>query len=161
CALIDDGTVKCWGDNRSLQLGAASFGASSSTPVAVAGVVNAVGVAAGATHTCAVLATGGVTCWGSNTSGELGAQGGNGTASSSGPLSVAVSGAVQVSCGNGFSCALQMPGGRALCWGNNGHGQLGRTTSNQYNNAPLDNPTLQSFVTLDAGDSHVCAIRPG
>jgi alpha-tubulin suppressor-like RCC1 family protein len=42
------------------------------TPVPVAGVSGAVGVAAGVGHACAVLSTGGVLCWGSGYGGDLG-----------------------------------------------------------------------------------------
>jgi len=35
CALLADHTVRCWGDNSALQLGAADAGASSYTPVTV------------------------------------------------------------------------------------------------------------------------------
>jgi alpha-tubulin suppressor-like RCC1 family protein len=95
CALLDDGTVACWGFNTYGQMGFAPDGGAgvSSTPVIVAGVSGATQLAmgAGSEHVCARLATGGVKCWGANTSGQLGASSGDagpGLASSPTPLDV-------------------------------------------------------------------------
>ena len=70
CALLQDGTVQCWGDNDSGQIG--NTLAYSSVPMTVAGISNAVGVSAGAYHTCALLADGTARCWGRNSNGQLG-----------------------------------------------------------------------------------------
>jgi hypothetical protein len=71
CAVLSDGTVKCWGSNSSGQLGDGSL-ASSTSGVAVQNVTGAVQVSAGGSHSCAVLSDGTVKCWGSNSSGQLG-----------------------------------------------------------------------------------------
>ncbi len=76
CALIDDGSVKCWGANDRGQLGDGTLTAHAS-PVAVGGLVGAIALDAGVYHTCALTATGGGKCWGWNQDGQLG----NGTAS--------------------------------------------------------------------------------
>ena len=72
-------------------------------------------VAAGNTHSCAVLSVGSVVCWGSNAYSQLG----NGTRfDSSVPVAVSVvSGATRVVAGSGYSCALTS-GGSVYCWGN-------------------------------------------
>jgi alpha-tubulin suppressor-like RCC1 family protein len=76
CALLSDGTARCWGLNTSGQLGNGEVASAppygSLTPVAVAGLTNAVGLAAGGSSTCALLADGTARCWGSNSSGQLG-----------------------------------------------------------------------------------------
>ena len=57
CALLSDGTVRCWGLNTSSQLGN-SVGAVSLTPVAVSGLSNVVMISAGGRQSCAVLVDG-------------------------------------------------------------------------------------------------------
>jgi hypothetical protein len=72
CSLLSDGSVKCWGLNNYGELGDGTNGNSSSVPVLVSGISNAIGIAAGAAHTCAVLSDGSVKCWGLNNYGQLG-----------------------------------------------------------------------------------------
>src|SRR5207245_11374856 len=71
CALLADGTVRCWGENSEGQLG---DGSTFSKPngIWVTGITGAVAISAGWEHTCAVLADGTVRCWGANASGQLG-----------------------------------------------------------------------------------------
>jgi len=83
CVVLSGGTIQCWGYNQDGQLGngttnaVAPFGIP--TPVTVSGITNAIAVAGGATHTCALLSGGTVQCWGANGDGELG----NGTTTDS------------------------------------------------------------------------------
>lgn len=86
CALLGNGTVKCWGANGGGQLGNGTT-SNSPSPVTVQGLSNGVEVRAGAYHTCARLADGTIKCWGSNTFGQLG----DGTTNDS-PVPVTVSG---------------------------------------------------------------------
>jgi hypothetical protein len=71
CALLDDGSVTCWGRNDYGQLGNGST-INSAVPVAVFGITSATAIAVGGLHTCALLDDGSVTCWGRNDYGQLG-----------------------------------------------------------------------------------------
>ncbi len=72
CALTVGGGVKCWGDDGYGQLGDGGNTSNTQT-VGVMGLSTGVlSIAAGGFHSCAVMATGGVKCWGDNQIGELG-----------------------------------------------------------------------------------------
>jgi alpha-tubulin suppressor-like RCC1 family protein len=83
CALLNDGHVKCWGDNRAHQLGSWLGGPAygdhpgevgdALPEVALGGGRTARAVAAGRRHACAILDNGDVRCWGDNVHGQLGA----------------------------------------------------------------------------------------
>src|SRR5262245_32278448 len=71
CALLSDGTARCWGYNFYGQLGDDSR-VRRLQPVTVSGLSNAATLAAGQDHTCALLSDGTGRCWGRNDSGQLG-----------------------------------------------------------------------------------------
>jgi alpha-tubulin suppressor-like RCC1 family protein len=129
CALLSDGTAKCWGYNYYGQLGDGKSNPIenySAIPVTVTGLSNAVAIAAGGSHTCALLRDGTAKCWGDNSKGELG----DGTTTdSSTPVTVSgLSNAVAISAGMWYTCAL-LRDGTAKCWGYNYYGQLGDGTT--------------------------------
>lgn len=114
CAVIDDGTIRCWGDNRARQLGAGSTDDESVTPLAVVGIDDAVEVEVGYELACARHEGGTVSCWGNNTNGRLG----DGTEDDR-ETPVAVSGltdVVDVEVGLYITCALK-DDGTEWCWG--------------------------------------------
>ena len=89
-------------------------------------------VAAGANHSCALLQTGAVECWGFNVLGELG----NGTtATSLVPVPVkGVTNATAIRAGGENTCAL-LADSTVVCWGYNVDGQLGDGTP-AFSNVP-------------------------
>lgn len=71
CALKDDGSVWCWGDNTWGQLGPTEL-PSSTEPVQVTGIGQARYITSGGAHVCILDVNGDVYCWGDNVVGELG-----------------------------------------------------------------------------------------
>lgn len=121
CALLSDGTIKCWGGNNYGQLGNGTT-IGSHTPVSVNGISNATAVVAGQLNTCALLSGGTVKCWGYNNHGQLG----DGTTASS-PAPVTVSGifnAIVIASADFSTCAI-LADNTIKCWGYNELGQLG------------------------------------
>src|SRR5581483_10631217 len=101
-----------------------------SPPVLVTGISNATAIATGSLHTCVVLATGHVSCWGANESGELGSTTNAANPFGDNPTPTEVAGitnATGLAGGEGHTCAL-LTTGHIDCWGYNGLGELGNPT---------------------------------
>ena len=157
CALLNAGTMKCWGDNGSGQLGN-SAGRNNGNPVDVVGISGAIlAMGLGGSHTCAALLAGGVRCWGNNRFGQLGNESGNKIA---GVVNGFSSGAAAVAAGDGYTCALTAAGG-VRCWGSNQFGQLG-DGSTIDRAVPADVLGLTSGMRLIAsGRLQTCAATQG
>ncbi|MBI2378319.1 MAG: hypothetical protein HYV07_30245 [Deltaproteobacteria bacterium] len=173
CA-IEDGAVRCWGLGAQGELGdgvanherCGSFECSR-TPVLVSGISNAREIeVSDYGHSCALLESGEVVCWGSNADSQLGdgrdqheaCEWANGTECSRTPVKVSgLSDAIELSVGGFHSCARRARGG-VVCWGHNVFGQLGDGTR-QDRNLPVEVPGLSDAVEVEAGYSHTCARR--
>jgi len=155
CALLaSTGSVECWGDNSSGELGNGSQSVSL-IPVPVSGLMGATAISAGWYAACAVMSAGTIECWGDNDYGELG----NGTTTFS-PVPVIVrgvtSGASSVSIGQESACAVI--NGGAQCWGSNNLG----TGLNETVLTPHQVLGLTSGVTqIAVGPLSACAIVDG
>ena len=160
CALLTDGTVKCWGSNNtSNQLGDGTS-TNRATPVSVVNLSGAVDVGAGGSHACAVLASGGVRCWGENDNGRLGDgnTGGNINRSSS-VVVTGLSDAIAVDSGGAQSCALRANGALS-CWGANNLGQLGIGTTVD-NAVPVAVLASGASALSSSFDGSVCGVVGG
>ena len=155
CALIKDGSVRCWGFNSRGQLGIGLGETSSRTAVAVDDVASAVGVAVADSHACAALADGSVKCWGALPTRLL----------TKPPPSLAmvadeVTEARAVAAGREHTCALQTDGA-VQCWGNTALVSLG---DGSLPDDPLPWSRVASVTDLSdataiaANDSTSCAL---
>ncbi|PKN44154.1 MAG: hypothetical protein CVU59_12395, partial [Deltaproteobacteria bacterium HGW-Deltaproteobacteria-17] len=116
CALISDGTVRCWGFNSFGQLGDGTT-TNRLTPVQVTGLSNIKEVAVGNDHSCAISNNNGIVyCWGANNMGQLG----DGTTiSRTSPTQITgLINASAIALGMQLSCAL-ISTGTVRCWGAN------------------------------------------
>ena len=113
CARTRDGRVYCWGLNEQLQLSASSGNYTWTPNLSLVEELNdAIDIAAGDDHSCAVRADGRVFCWGDNRRGQLGVPPDDQRFSAY----VQDFSAVRVFAGGDRSCALSAQG-EALCWG--------------------------------------------
>jgi alpha-tubulin suppressor-like RCC1 family protein len=134
CALGLNGEAYCWGRNIFGELGDNST-TNSSAPLPVATTLTFSSIKAGGTFSCGLTLSGAAHCWGGFSDGELG----NGFfGSSSVPVAVVAPAGGNVltfssiSAGFAHSCGLTSRG-TAYCWGRNGTGQLGDSSTSNKN----------------------------
>jgi alpha-tubulin suppressor-like RCC1 family protein len=165
CALLEEGTVWCWGKNSLGQLGDGTT-TFRETPVTVlnangvGALTDVIEVSTGEVHTCAIRSDGTVWCWGSGD--QLGA----GTHLDSalpvqvlGPGGVGqLSSARQVTAGGDLTCA-RLQDGTLWCWGGwVGDGtMITRLTPTQVL-GPGGSGLLTDVVDASAGLHHACAV---
>ena len=111
-------------------------------------------ISVGATHSCAVLSDGTISCVGTNSSGELG----DGTqVTPTGPVTVSgITNAVAVSSGDRHTCAI-VGTGTVKCWGYNFRGQLGNA-STILSTTPVTVSGITTAVSISAGIASSCAV---
>lgn len=158
CAVVN-GEARCFGNNQDGQLGNGST-SNALTPTAVKGVggsgtlTGVLSVSAGGSHTCALLNTGKVVCWGFNPYGQLG----NGaTTQSTVPVEVlgpngngVLSNVTEISTGHSFTCA-RTNGSSVYCWGQLPFGSVGGAHPE-----PEQLPATTNVLEISAGGEHLC-----
>ena len=176
CARSDlDGSLRCWGQQTSFQLGVAGLVQNIGDDETVAATIPVVlgpetveDIALGQRHSCVLLGTGAVRCWGIGTDGALGY--GN-TATIGDDEDPATTGnvplganAVQISAGWFHTCVItDVPDIR--CWGRGAAGRLGygSTVSVGVSQTPasvggINLLTTATPVDITAGLAHTCAL---
>ncbi|MEM9452799.1 MAG: hypothetical protein AAGF11_01385 [Myxococcota bacterium] len=165
CALVEGGSVRCWGRGAQGQLG---YGGTHDVgddefPV-VAGTVALGGAAeqivAGGWHTCARLVGGDVRCWGRGANGQLGYGSTKSVGDDERPVAwapVSLGGpAVSLAAGAEHTCAV-LHGGAVRCWGGGERGQLGYGNTH----AVGDDETPAAVAAVHLAGAHAIAVFAG
>ncbi|MET0791393.1 MAG: hypothetical protein ABW061_07715 [Polyangiaceae bacterium] len=183
CALLSNGSVKCWGANSFGQLGIDRSSHAGDEPGDMGSAVSALSLGTGRTvasvapgyyHSCALLDTGDVKCWGANFTGSLG-QGD--TMRRDGRPSYMGNHLPKVDLGSGRTATVLVTGadhscvilddGSVKCWGDNSKGELGLGDTNdrgdvagEMGNAlgAVDLGRGRSARALSLGYRHSCAL---
>lgn len=184
CVVLDDGNVKCWGQDELGKLGQGNSGSLGDAPgemgdylaaVALGTYETAVTVEATYQHTCALLESGFVKCWGYENAGRLGMEGNDATGDDlsemNDNLPVVDLGynRYSASIGLGYlhSCAVLGDNGGLKCWGYGQGGRLGLgdnesrgvDASQMGDNLPEIALGHDAAVRVIApGDEHTCAL---
>jgi cysteine-rich repeat protein len=171
CALLDDGSVKCWGRNHLGQLGQSDGANRGNGPgqmgAALAPIVlgqPAVAIDTGQNFTAAMLADGSLKVWGENNNGQAG-QGHGANIGGTDPIygDMSLLDAVDVGGGEGVSligladdstCVLRTDG-RLRCWGNNGFGELGHGDDVDWGTGPFQMGGVLPSTPLGPGLTEV------
>ncbi|MEO8134573.1 MAG: RCC1 repeat-containing protein [Betaproteobacteria bacterium] len=155
CALTGAGAVKCWGSGYAGQLGNDDF-RDPNIAATVTGLSSGiVAITAGANHTCALTAAGGVKCWGSNQRGQIG----DGTTTTR-RLAVDVPGLgapISAISANGDHVCAVTGGGAVNCWGENFSGQVGDGTSTERHSPTAVSGLASGARAVASGIHHSCA----
>lgn len=154
CALTESGGVKCWGDNRSGQIGDGT-NIDRLVTVDVQGLISGVTtITAGSDFACAVTA-GGVQCWGENSNLQL-SDGAQPDATSPVDVTGLPSKVTAIGAGSDSTCAVMNSG--VMCWGKNYSHQLGDGTDVDRG-LPITVQDIGSGMqSVAVGGTHTCAL---
>ncbi|NBR66459.1 MAG: hypothetical protein EBT79_04105 [Actinobacteria bacterium] len=161
CALLDNGTVWCWGAGGSNEL--ANGGVQSFNPVQVplGSGITATDLFVGGRVSCALTSDSRLTCWGQNHMGQIG----NGTTEVNGGVAPTAVSNIPTS----FVPAHVDPGGRhvcaaatagtAWCWGDDNRNQLGTAADGAVAvNVPGPVDTVTGARSVATGLEYSCAV---
>lgn len=158
CARLDNGTVRCWGDNSSGQLGDNNGGVDSNTPSNIVSLPGAAtDISAGGLFNCAI-ADANVYCWGENGSGQLGNNDGTNTDLDVASAALDIDGEVPVHIASGseHACVLTETG-KVYCWGESDAGQTGQNdVTDDLSPLPVDFGAAYTVTHLAVGGDHSC-----
>ncbi len=185
CALLDDATVKCWGNGATGQLGLGDTQTRGDGPGEMGDALptidlgtgrTATTVVAGGRRTCAILDNGPLKCWGESYNGQLGLGTNEARGDQPGEMGDALPAvdlgtgrtAVEVGLGLQHACAL-LDNGAVKCWGFNGNGELGLGDTQARGDGPgemgnslpalaLGTGRTATALTLDQSSIHTCAV---
>ena len=173
---LKHGRLMCWGSNSVFYAGLLGVGDENDrdTPTAVTatvlgdagdGIPNTVKfVAAGHSHSCAILSNDTVVCWGNKISGQIGGMaytlGNNTTISGTEGSPLDSRTASRIAVGEHYTCAV-LSNNSVRCWGLNDYGQTGGGTPHSdrtISGSAGDPLNGGSASRIAAGEGHSCAI---
>lgn len=184
CVILDNSTVKCWGDGQNGALATGGVDDLGAGPNDLGDFLDAIDLGTGRTamhismglsSTCALLDNSDIKCWGNNSSGELGLGDENNRGDQSGEMGDTLDAislgtglkALKIASGNSHQCAI-VNNSALKCWGVGSAGQLGQGNSNTSGDAPDEMGDNLKTVDLgftgrlvrqvDAGAEFACAI---
>jgi cysteine-rich repeat protein len=169
CAIVDDGAVRCWGGNFWGSLGIGSYEAvgDDEAPASVGEVAlpaAAATLAVGSAHTCALLTTDELYCWGSSLAGELGLGDLNPFGYATPQLVPIGAPIAELGLGAALTC-VRGADGAVRCWGTGKEGQLANGTGEDFGllssaaAAPaIDFGAPLAGVALSVNNGHTCAL---
>jgi surface protein len=165
CAVLENATALCWGNSDwgeigdqipGVPIGAGPAAVQDANEDVMTGIVD---IGPGDDHTCALLSTGEVKCWGyqATPNGALGD--GRGSINSVKPVTVAglTGKAKSLSVGLYHSCVVIVDG-TVMCWGQNTYGAIGdgttayKSSAEKVINLPAGNPV----TSVSCGSFHTC-----
>jgi alpha-tubulin suppressor-like RCC1 family protein len=163
------GSLQCFGSNASGAAGVGVGPGALATP-SVLSLLDVSMAALGATHGCALLNDGTVSCWGDGSGGKL-ADNSTSSHSRTAPRLVSslyLSDVSAIASGASTSCALtratQQGDERVKCWGQGTHGELGDFNASSHGvGVPytIQAGSLTGVESISAGQHHYCAIANG
>jgi len=160
CAILDDNSGWCWGENDAGQLGDGT-NVSKNLPTEVSALPSnhtLVALSVATKTTCGIIINGSIVCWGSNEWGQYGD--GTTTNSTSAKYTPLPSGrtAISIDVGLQHTCAI-LDDHSGLCWGSNTYGQIGdNTTTNRTTPTSFSMPAGLNISSISAGNRHTCVI---
>lgn len=154
CAIKEDGTLWCWGDNEGGELGDGSYN-SKNIPERIGSESNWLVVSVGSAHTCALKEDRTLWCWGINEPvWKITNQNNN--------IPLQLEGNwFSVSAGLGHTCGIKSDN-TLWCWGDNFWGQIGDGTGGSFEsnkNIPVNIGNNSKWKSISAGGSQTCAIK--
>lgn len=171
CAILDDGSARCWGRNNHGQLGQGNTdpvgdtAGETTVPFPLAGRT-ARAFALGDSHTCVLLDDGSVRCAGRANSGQIGSGATDSIGDDAGETTVAVDlggeQAVAIAAGASHTCAITTSGSMR-CWGLANAGQMANGSPLSIGDGPgepaiaLAAPAGLTVTAVDGGGSASCA----
>jgi alpha-tubulin suppressor-like RCC1 family protein len=160
CALMSDGTARCWGRNNKGEHGIEPSDIDAATAVAVPGVKDATDIWMGGDSgssgdmVCVRTKTGAISCWGSRANKP---KSDTKTWTSKVEEIPELKGAKDVALGGGTQFAV-LPDGSVTAWGGTAFNAIGDGDKSSYDKGLTKVPGVEKAKALAAGQNHACAL---